>query len=511
MHRPLLPRLLPVAALLGLALLAFGCGGGRVRFVLLHTNDLHGQMLAREVRRGETGARARVGGFASIAAYVRTARQESAADGAEVLLVDAGDWYQGTPEGNRTQGTAVVEWMNLVGYDAATLGNHELDHGIENTFRLLGLAKFPVLAANVFDRKTGARPAGLRPRAVLRRRGIALAFVGLLSHRTPELTSAPIGEALRFEDETAVVREAVDEARREADHVFLLTHCGIDVDRALAALVPMVPAIVGGHSHTRLLEPVKVGQTLVVQTGAKGEAIGRVEFEAEEGTKALRITDARLVDLLPEATGEDPASAAIVRREEAAVRAEMEEQIGELLADLGRGSGPGSSPAGNLTTDAMREASAADIAFTNKGGVRAALLAGPVTRRSFFEMLPFDNTVVVLEMTGAEVAEALRASLSKEARTPLEVSGLEARWRPAGDGKAEFLGATFGGAPLDPGRTYRVAVNSFLAGGGDGYASFTRPKVRRDTGILVRDAAVEWFRKRTPFRPKPEDRLRSKP
>ncbi|MGH7149257.1 MAG: bifunctional metallophosphatase/5'-nucleotidase [Planctomycetota bacterium] len=507
MGRALLPRGIVLGTFLAAACLSPRRPEPPLRFVLLHTNDLHGQLLPREVRRPSGEGTVRVGGFATIGAYVASAREEARGSGADLLLVDAGDWYQGTPEGARTKGGAVVEWMNLVGYDAAVLGNHEFDHGLGNLRRLLDLAKFPVLAANVFVRKTGERPAGIRPHAVLERKGIRFAFVGLLSRATPDQTTAEIGAELRFDPEEEAVGGAVEAARREADLVFLLTHCGLETDRALARLAPEVSLVVGGHSHTRLAEPERVGAPLVLQTGSKGGAIGRVEFTVDPATKEIGSIRARLVDLSPEERGEDPASAALVRREEAAVRAEMDEEVGTLLADLPRGPGIGSSPAGNLVADAMREAGGADVAFTNKGGVRTSLLAGPVTRRSFFELLPFENTVVVLEMTGAEIEAVLRASLGGEGRTPLEASGILVRWRRAPEGRGELLSATVGGAPIDPVRAYRVAVNSFLARGGDGYRAFAGPGSREDKGVLLRDAAVEWFRRRSPVRPAAEERF----
>ncbi|HKB15589.1 MAG TPA: metallophosphoesterase, partial [Planctomycetota bacterium] len=132
MSRALLPRGILLATLVAAAGLSARRGGEPIRFVLLHTNDLHGQLLPREVRSPSGEGTARVGGFATIGAYVAASREEARRSGADLLLVDAGDWYQGTPEGARTKGAAVVEWMNLLGYDAAALGNHEFDHGLGN-------------------------------------------------------------------------------------------------------------------------------------------------------------------------------------------------------------------------------------------------------------------------------------------------------------------------------------------------------------------------------------------
>src|SRR5262245_43717551 len=219
-----------LATILAAACLAPSRREEPLRFVLLHTNDLHGQLLPREVRAPSGEGTVRVGGFATIGGVVAATREEARRSGAEVLLVDAGDWYQGTPEGARTKGEAVVEWMNLLGYDAVEIGNHDFDHGLANLRRLLALAKFPVLAANVLDRKSGERLPGLRPHAVVVKKGIRFAFVGLIAHLTPDLTTAPVGEELRFVKEEEALPAALAAARKEADLVFLLTHCGIETD-----------------------------------------------------------------------------------------------------------------------------------------------------------------------------------------------------------------------------------------------------------------------------------------
>lgn len=464
-------------------------------------------MLPREATWLDRERPPRVGGFATIAAYVGEARERGKREGFSVILVDAGDWYQGTPEGNRTKGASVVRWMGLAGYDAAALGNHEFDFGLPNLRSLLSLAQFPVLAANVLEAKTGALLPGLRPHAVVERAGVRFAFVGLLTDSTAEITVAGATEGLRFADEVGTARSAVAAARREADLVFLLTHCGLESDRRLAEALPEVPLIVGGHSHKVLPEGERVGKTLIVQAGSKGGSIGRVELAIDPDSKEIRSASARLDDLLVEKFGEDLESSKLVARETEAVRVEMDAPVGALLEDLGRTSGLRSSPAGNLVADATREAAGAEIAFANKGGIRTTLRAGPVTKRSFFELVPFENTIVSFTLTGAEVEDVLRSSLRGEARSPLEVSGLVVRWREKEGGGAEFVGAEANGKALDPSGSYRVAVNSFLAGGGDGYRQFGKGRDPKDTGILLRDAVIEWFRKRSPYRPPAEDRF----
>ncbi|HKD99442.1 MAG TPA: metallophosphatase, partial [Planctomycetota bacterium] len=348
----------PLAALLAL----FGIStappdGTPVRVVVLHTNDLHGQCLPRDAPGRKD---AKIGGFAAIQAAVEREREAAKASGAHVVLVDAGDWYQGTPEGNLAKdgapGALVVDWMGRVRYDAVAIGNHEFDFGVANVEKLLARARFPVLGANIVrpapnaanGEKSATTVPFAKPYAVVERGGVRLAFVGLCSSETPRMTVAGRTGDLVFEDDTESARRWFDRARKEADLVFLLTHCGKEVDERLARRVPECPVIFGGHSHTRLEKAIVVDheasamssnpwadgvppRTYVVQSGAKAENLDRVALEIDPATKRIAKVDARLVPLLLEDVGEDAATKRWLAEETAPVATEMAKVLATVV------------------------------------------------------------------------------------------------------------------------------------------------------------------------------------
>ena len=315
-----------------------------------------------------------------------------------VLVVDAGDWYQGTPEGALGRGRDFVAAMSEIGYDAMCVGNHEFDHGLANLRNILQRAQPPALLANVVDPASGRTLGGVRPWVIVRKAGLRIALVGLLSPSTPEITH-PDARALEFRDPVEVLGECLVELEGKADLVIPLTHLGVEHDVELARAHPEVPLVVGGHSHTFLREPVIEGETRIVQAGCKAGAVGRVDFWIDRRTHAIERIEARLVDLYDEAEASNRnravelACGRLVRQSSA----RQDEVVGELATPAERGRDFRSSSAGNWITDHMRAQASADVAIHNRGGIRRALPAGPITRRLLFEILPFDNTVVLLD------------------------------------------------------------------------------------------------------------------
>ncbi len=513
-----------------LALSALGAPGGAARaddgaleLTILHTNDLHGQVLAPG--RGP-------GGFVDLGRAIRQERDRARSAGGAALLLDAGDVFKGTAEGDLTDGQVVVAWMNHLGYDAAAIGNHEFDHGVEVARRLCEAARFPVLGGNVVEEATGARPAWLgrepdgragawappaaqRGAAVVRTVGGALpgggpparvAIVGLTTRHMKQVTLAGVTDGLRFEDEAEVLA-GVLAALPPVDLVVALTHCGVETDRALARrFAGRVHVIVGGHSHTKLPQGERVGDVLLAQTGSRAGALGRVRVRlARDGGRGLRVARAEADLVTP---GDD--LEAMLKPWVDDVAKKVDVPVGHLAVDLARTEGLRSSGIGNLHCDLMRAATGVDVAFHNKSGIRADLERGAVTYRALYQVAPFGNSVVTLELGGADLRALLEGSLEAE-RKHLEVSGLALRAdlsRPAGQ---RLLEVTVAGAPLDPARTYRVATNNFLAGGGDGHEAFTRGRSPRDTGVLLLDLLRKHFEAhQSPWAPGPlDERLRT--
>lgn len=479
---------------------------GAVTLTVLHTNDMHGQVL--EPARGR-------GGLVALGRAIRQERDRARERGDAVLLLDAGDLFKGTPEGDLTDGEVMVAWMNHLGYDAAVVGNHEFDHGVAVTERLVRGASFPFLGGNVRlpggappewlglagSRAADAVPEALRGAVVLRtltsRSGRArVAVVGLTTSAMKQVTLKGVTGDLEFSEEAATL-ERVLAALPPVDLVLLVTHCGLGVDRALAGRFQgKIDVIVGGHSHSRLPEGERQERVLVCQTGSRTEALGRVRItvtppRAGEG----RRVEAR-ADLV--AAGDDIEAVLTPFVEQVKERVDL--PVGTLVRDLVRVGGFGSSSLGNLHVDVMREATGADVALHNKTGIRADIPAGEVKVRHLYQVAPFGNTVVTMRLRGSDLRDLFAGMLRSTSRL-LEVSGAVVICDPTAPETERLLEVTVGGEPLDPERVYVVATNNFLAGGGDGHDAFTRGDEVFDTGVILLDLLLRHLETHDPYDP----------
>ena len=477
-----------------LALLAAWPLAAQTEVTILHTNDLHGQVLPR------TGSHA---GLVSLGRAIRRERDAAARAGRAVLLLDAGDFYKGTPEGDLTDGAVVVAWMNHLGYDALAIGNHEFDHGLDTVAGLAEQAAFPILGANVVDEATGERPAWLgrgqaagplRGAAVVRELapGVRVAVVGVTTRLVKEFTVEGVTDGVRFDDEAAALERTLD-ALPEVALVVVVSHAGLETDRVLAErFAGRVHVFVSGHDHKELPEGELVHGALLAETGSKAAWLGRVDvtIPADGAPRA----SAQLVS-----TGDD--LEALLEPYVAKVGEIADEPVGELVADLGTGpEGYVSSALGNLETDLMRAAAGADVAFQNKSGIRKDLLQGPISYRNIYEVAPFGNTVVKLNLKGSDLRALLEGMLDAPFRL-LEMSGCRIEVDPSRPVGKRLVKATVGGQPIDPDRVYVVATNNFLAPGGDGHDALGRGTDHLDTGITVRDLLRKHLSERSPFDP----------
>lgn len=504
---PLVRRV--VLFLLTTVLLPVGCrwtppaAARPIRVVVVHTNDLHGQVLPRTNAAGES-----VGGFSALAARIRRERADAERAGDGFLLLDAGDFFQGTPEGDLTRGVLPLEVMNSLRYDAMTVGNHELDFGEDNLRALAARSTSPFLCANLYEEATGKRPDYVRPFLVVTVSGIRIGIVGLITSDLKRVCLEKNTAGLVVRPEAESLAAAAQEARAAGAEVVVgLTHCGHDAERLLAAKVPDVPVIFGGHSHTSLPEGWREPTTgvLVCQNPGGGMAITRAVLEFDPQTHAF--LGAWAGHLIPrEADGRDLEAEAIHARYAPEIEKVMSEPVCEVTAPITR-EGAGSSALGNLLCDAMREAVGAEIAFHNRTGIRADLPAGTARLRQMYQLSPFGNTIVTMELTGAEIVE-LVDHMFEAPRMFLETSGLAVEFDATAPAGKRILSASVGGKPIEAARRYRVATNNFLARGGDGHEVFTRGRNIRDTLVVLLDAQIAYAKARSPLAPDAAQRLR---
>ncbi len=514
-------RLLLAALLVGRAAAALAA---LHTVAIYHTSDVHGQFASRPARWNKADPERKVGGYAALAALLSK-------ETTPYLLLDSGDIFQGTPEGNLTRGDASIALMNALGYKAMAVGNHEYDYGEPNLERLAGEAKFPFLGANIYRKADGERVAYAKPTARFEIGGVSFGVVGLATRKTSHSTLPANVKHLRFADEASEARGFAEHLRRDgAEVVIALTHCGLaeslatrlvdpstfvptaaDLryrgDLAIARAAP-VDLVLGGHLHTGLLRPWKdpVSGVTIAQSFVGLTVVTRLELTYDDEAKKIVSLDGRLIDLWVDQNGEDPKVAALIKEYSDKVGAALDKPAGEAAADMPRFDQGLDSPIGDWMTDVMRAAASADIAIQNSFGIRADLRRGPVTLRQIYEVMPFDNTLVIVSMKGSEVERLIRDNLLG-ARTAMQVSGLRVSYRLGADkDRPLWVKIAKDGRALDARKTYKVATNNYLAGGGSG-AQAMRKARKTDTGRNVRDLLIEDFKLHSPVQPPPTGRF----
>jgi len=464
----------------------------RIRLAVLATNDFHGALLPATPAwaGGDT-----IGGAANVAAYVRAVE---ARHPGRVLHLDGGDVMQGTVISNLTAGRSTVEVFDALGVDAAAIGNHEFDWSADTLRARIEQARFPWLSANLFLEETGERPEWVEPVAWFERGGLSVAVIGASTVDTPTTTMPAHVEPYVFRDIAGVVNELVPGLREEgADVVILIAHAGAiargesgpvgEIVDAVRRFDVPVDLVVSGHTHTRIAE--EIDGVPVVQAGSSGSNLGVVTltFDPTEGKvvdRSIDLVTVRAKDVRP-----DPGIADLVARWADTVDEIADRPIATLAHALRRNRGE-ESVLGDLIADAQRTRTGADVAIMNGGGIRTDLPAGPVTYRDVFAVQPFQNTLVRMEVTAAELKSALEDAVADRVG---QVSGIRFAYdptRPHGERvRSAELEGTGGpvvedGEVVDPGRTFVLTVNNFMASGGSDYDALERVESAVNTGLI---------------------------
>ena len=520
--RLLLSLLLAVA--LTLTFVPAALAEGPITVTILHTNDTHAHLESFEPFKQPLQ-----GGVARRYTLIEQIR----AEGGNVILLDAGDVFQGTLYFNQYQGQADLYFMNAMGYDAMCVGNHEFDSGPAVLAAFVDGAEFPVISANI-DVSAEPTLAGKIPAyTVLDVAGEKIAVFGLTTEDTPILSSP--GPNVIFKDPISSAEATVDELEAQGiNKIIALTHLGYSRDLDLAAAVEGIDVIVGGHSHTLLGDmegaegpyPTVVTSpagepVLVVTAKCWGSYLGRLDvtFTAEGVVETYGGAPIFIDESIPE----NPEMAAKLAEYAAPIEELKATVIGQTAVDLDgerEHVRTMETNLGNLICDAMLWRTAADntvIAIQNGGGIRASIPAGDVSLGQVLEVLPFGNTIVNFDLTGAEIVEALENGVSMveevKGRFP-QVGGLRYAFNPDLPAGSRIISvevwdpAQKAYVPLDLKATYRVCTNNFLYGGGDGYEVFaTKARNVNETGLLLSDVLVDYIKAHSPVSPAVEGRI----
>ena len=476
--------------------------------VILHTNDVHGA----------------VEGYA----YIAQLKADYEAKGAEVILVDAGDYSQGTTYVSSTKGADAVTMMNAAGYDVVTLGNHEFDYGYAQLKENMSKAKFKVVCADVFNED--GTPIFDANYTYTTKSGVKVGFFGMETPETQTKANPTKIKGLTFATNDAFTKAAADQVKalKDADVVICLAHLGVDGESKpyrstdLYAAVKGIDFIIDGHSHTVMTkgengEPIQ-------STGTAFANIGVIVID--DATKKI---ESNSLFEIKEDTAKDATVAAAAQKiidridkEYGAVFAKSEVVLNGAKAPNGNRDSETNN--GDLITDAMvwkilqdKESLTVDadhvVAVTNGGGIRKAINPGDVTKKNINEVLPFGNTVVTIYITGAELLEALEASTycTPDAIGGFpQVSGINytISTAVAYDANAETYPASTYYGPKSINRvvinsingkefkaddTYAVITNDFCGGGGDTYYAFAAATAKFDTGIPLDEVVMEYI------------------
>ncbi|PID57534.1 hypothetical protein CSB45_06820 [candidate division KSB3 bacterium] len=518
------------ALLLAVCLLLPGIASAEThKLTILHTNDHHGHFMKFNPYPVKD-----VGGLAAQSTLINIVRAEVEKSGGTVLVLSAGDINTGIPESDLLEAEPDIKLMNMIGYDAMVLGNHEFDRSRETLLKQIEWADFPFLSANVVKKDSG--DTLVEPYIIKEYGGLKVAVFGLTTEETPILTLPENTEDIEFKDVIETARDLVPQLRTKADIVVALTHLGFYEesgggynsagDIKLAKEVEGIDVIVGGHTDTPLKEVEVIGNTLIVQTGGQSESVGRLDLviDTEEdritdyayklmsvnGKKRVKYNGKKYYMYVDKGYVEDQEILDAAAPYMAQADQLLSTPVGEALVGLvGVRSAVRSRETnlGNLITDAMMERTNADIALQNGGGIRKTLPAGPITYRDILSVQPFGNTLVLLDMTGAQIMEVLNYAATVEPGNGafLHVGGLKWTLNRRGDTPvAENV--MVGDSAIEMDKTYTVVTNNFMASGGDGYKMLKELR-SLDTGYVDADVFKDYVKKLGKVRPTIEGRL----
>ncbi len=426
---------------------------------ILYVNDFHG--FAEPYV--PLGSNEMLGGIAYLAARAEALRKEM-----PTLLLSAGDMIQGNNWANLFQGESVVELMNAMRFDAMVLGNHEFDFGQEVLRKRISELRFPVLGANVRGLDT------VKPFVIKQIGGVKIAIIGVVTEDTPVTTHPRNVAGLKFESAPDTVDRYVKELKKKADIIVVLSHIGYSADRILAEKVEGVDVIVGGHSQTKIEKPVTVGKTVIVQAWEHGKALGVLDLRIKDGK--IAGSEGHLEEIRPAPGTGDRNVLTIVEKFRQKVDVVLNEKVGESDVDLdGENVRRKETNLGDLVADVMRQVSGADAAIVNGGDIRTSIKKGAIRVKDVYSVLPFNDYIVAIRLTGKQVREALEHGVSAieegSGRFP-QVSGLSFTYSPSEREGSRVKDIFIAGRPLRPEGSYTVATNDFLAAGGDGYGVF---------------------------------------
>ncbi|WP_202079528.1 bifunctional metallophosphatase/5'-nucleotidase [Caldalkalibacillus salinus] len=472
---------------------------------LLGTNDFHGQLDVYSTVDGQMA-----GGAEYLAAYLKAYEEQNK----NTLIVHAGDMVgASSPVSSLLQDEPSVEFMNRVGFDVGTVGNHEFDEGVEEMMRLIDGgehevtgefegANFPYTVANVVDEET-EEPI-LPPYIIKKVNGMPIGFVGVVTTDTENIVLPSGIEGVTFTDEATAINNAVEGLKAEGvKSIVVLAHvpASSDEDGANPAgevvdfapqLDDEVDVILAGHNHS--YTNAVVDGKLIVQSYSYGTAFSKIDLQIDPRTKDIVQKEAKIITTYHDGIDPDSEIKDMVNGYVEAVDPLINRVVGQTNEIITRDQNEaGESALGNLVADSQRAAMDTDFAFMNPGGIRTDLDEGEITWGELYTMLPFGNSLVTMTLTGEQIETLLEQQWAGSYPRILQLSGLHYTWDQNAPYGEKIMSMTdHEGQPIQPDGSYSVTVNNYIAEGGDGFTVLKEGE-NQTYGPLALDAMVEYI------------------
>jgi 2',3'-cyclic-nucleotide 2'-phosphodiesterase/3'-nucleotidase len=472
--------------LLILSSISFVLAAGK-EIVVLSINDFHGSL-------------APSGKNVGAAKLVDAIKAEQAKNPEGTIIVAAGDNYQGSAMSNLLYGEPVSAMFKEMGLELSAVGNHEFDWGIDRTTKWVEDAGFIFfVCANVYDKRTNQPVEWAEPYIITERNGIEVGFIGLATPETNYKALKANVENYEFRDPVETIKEWIPKVKENgADIIIALTHLGAFQDKegkisgeaAALSEVDGVDAVISAHTHQSVSGLVN-GKPLV-QAYYNGRSVAKLTFVFDENNK-LVSAEPSLDNLYerPDTLKDDANTLAIYNK----YNEELEPVLGKILGkttvtlDHDRFAAP--SLLGEWSCEVMREKVGVQIAMTNGGGLRVPIPAGDITAGILYEVMPFDNTLYTMKLSGADVKANIEHGIMNEDVGWVQIAGVRVTYDPKAEAGNRITSMILeDGTPVEMDKYYTVVTNDFMATNGDKY-NFDKALDKLDTFIPVRDAMME--------------------
>ena len=439
------------------------------QITILHTNDMHASFLPHEAYWLRSTPKPLVGGFSELAFAVDSIRKIRTTS----FVLDAGDLMTGNPISDRlyrgAEGGALVEMLNLIGYEGWTPGNHDFDISYANFMKLAALAKFPIVEANLTDEKSG-KPITNREYAIIEKNGIKIGIFGIMSSEYYGLVNQTSSKGVKLMPTIKITRRLIEMLRPQVDLVVAVTHVGIDEDSLIAINVKGLDVIIGGHSHTRLKQPKYINGIIIAQAGANCENLGVLDLTVEN--HAVTKWSGELHQLWYH-----PDRKTVVTAMVDSFKTEIDKEYSQVIGTWSIEANTEGSDRrlGNFLCEAQREGAGADLGFMNNGGIRKRFAIGPITKQDLFEVLPFRNILVSFKLTGKQVREIVVQNIKE--RSGFQMSGVECEWKRDAEGKIEIVKLLVNGKTVEDQSVFTGAASDYMMGEAKRYLGIDAPQL----------------------------------